>query len=116
VPRSLFVAAPSRLRRFEPIFASATRVRGIEYAARGLVRIAHHADGAVLAEVQGQERYTVELRAAAGVLRASCSCPHFLKGEACKHLWATLMVAERDRILPKAEELRLTGLGAAADA
>ncbi len=114
--RSLFAAAPSSLRRFESHFAAVTRARGIDYAARGLVRITQTVHDAVAAQVEGQERYDVALRAAGRVLRARCTCPHFVKGEACKHLWATLMVADRARALPRGDELRALELDAFLDA
>jgi superfamily II DNA or RNA helicase len=106
VTRTLFAAAPSSLRRLEGIFTPITRVRGVDYATRGFVRIVRTTPEAVIAEVRGQQRYDVELHAVDSVLRASCSCPHFLGGDACKHVWATLLVAERDGVLPHGDELR----------
>src|SRR6185437_5068742 len=100
VPRSSSAAAPSALRRFEPLFTPATRARGIDYAARGQVRILRVTPEGIVAEVRGQQYYDVELHAAGGVLSASCTCPHFSGGDGCKHLWATLVVAEHDRKLP----------------
>ncbi len=113
VIRTLFAAAPSGLRRFEGLFSSVTRARGLDYAARGYVRIVRTTHEAVIAEVRGQQPYDVELHAVGSVLRASCTCPHFSGGDACKHVWATLLVADRDRALPLVgHELRSIELGA----
>jgi uncharacterized Zn finger protein len=106
VTRMLFAVAPSSLRRFERLFASVTRARGIDYATRGYVGIVRTTREAVIAEVRGQKRYDVELHAVGSVLRASCTCPHFLRGDAYKHLWATLVAADRDRALRPGDELR----------
>ncbi|MBV9948365.1 MAG: SWIM zinc finger family protein, partial [Myxococcales bacterium] len=115
MPPRLFAAAPSRLRRFESAFDPIICARGVDYAARGQVHVVESSPGALVAEVRGQQRYKVALRAVGTVLRARCTCPHFEGGDACKHLWATLMVADRERLLPGGDTLRsisLDGLAA----
>ena len=56
--------------------------------------------GEVVARVRGTSKYRVRLRMRGSKLLASCSCPYFSpQGEPCKHLWATLLLAEARGLL-----------------
>jgi hypothetical protein len=114
--RASFAAASPRLRRFEPFFSSRTRVRGLQYAAAGKVSLTEANHAWLAATVRGTDRYEVELALRGGKLAASCTCPYFAdSAEACKHVWATLLVGEDEEALPwlsAAQRLVLDPFGA----
>jgi superfamily II DNA or RNA helicase len=63
------------------------------------VEITAYLDDCVEAEVEGSARspYQVVLdwsAAGQGILRATCSCPHYEDGFLCKHIWATILAAD----------------------
>jgi superfamily II DNA or RNA helicase len=109
VPTSESVRSSDRLRRtFDPLVVS----RGDLYALRGVVAIRYGDANRVAAHVQGTQLYDVSLRYTrrerrGGTLACACSC-----GDAravrrlCKHVWATLRVAERRGHLSSAERDR----------
>ena len=86
-----------RLRRcFDPLVVA----RGDLYALRGVVTIRHGDADRVAARVQGTETYDVGLRYTrrdrGGTIACSCSCSHArTTRRLCKHVWATLRIAER---------------------
>jgi uncharacterized Zn finger protein len=93
---AVFDASPTLLRRFQGLFSARSRSRGVDYAARGRVEIVDANDAWLMAEVQGSDRYQVELDLRGNALHASCTCPLFTGSmEACKHLWATLRLVAR---------------------
>lgn len=56
--------------------------------------------GEVVARVRGTSKYRVRVRLRGSKLLASCTCPYFNpQGEPCKHLWATLLLAEARGLL-----------------
>jgi superfamily II DNA or RNA helicase len=77
-------------------------VRGRAAAYRGLVRIVRGAPTGVWATVRGSSTYNVALTLEGNELHASCSCPYFEGNGACKHLWATLLEADRRGYLGEA--------------
>jgi superfamily II DNA or RNA helicase len=96
-PSSGQALSGDRLRRsFDPLVVS----RGEVYALRGAVTIRHGDASSVHARVAGTERYEVTLRhsrrgRAGGTLSCSCSCGHAQTARRlCKHVWATLRVAD----------------------
>ncbi|QUV80585.1 SWIM zinc finger family protein [Chloracidobacterium thermophilum] len=44
--------------------------------------------------------YRVELLHDDDVLVVSCTCPYFEEGQVCKHIWATVRLAEEQKRLP----------------
>ncbi len=70
-------------------------VRKCAAAYRGRVRIVQGTPTGVWATVRGSSTYNVALTLEGNELHASCSCPYFEGAGACKHLWATLLAAER---------------------
>lgn len=86
---------------FASSFSSTTRNRGRSYSTSGRVRICQVDTECVRAEVSGSRRtpYSVEIDGsdtADGEVMATCTCPHYEDGYLCKHIWATLLVIDRE--------------------
>ncbi len=80
-------------------FPPTVRYKGEAYATRGNVRILRGNELGVEALVQGTDQYQVRIRRDPNGARTrftfNCSCPYFEKySDPCKHLWATLRVAD----------------------
>ncbi len=76
-------------------FSDAVRSRGQVYLAKGRVSLMSAKPNEVVAKVRGTTKYRVRVRLRGAKLLASCSCPYFSpQGEPCKHLWATLLLAD----------------------
>ncbi|MCP5154241.1 MAG: DEAD/DEAH box helicase [Ectothiorhodospiraceae bacterium] len=72
------------------------RTRGERYLDEGRVALADVRPAMALAHVQGSSsrRYDVTLRWLDGgtvFLAVECTCPHYERGDFCKHLWATVV-------------------------
>ena len=81
-------------------FSDAVRARGQSYLVKGRVTLMAARRGEVVARVRGTSKYRVRLRMRGSKLLASCTCPYFSpQGEPCKHLWATLLMAEARGLL-----------------
>jgi superfamily II DNA or RNA helicase len=81
-------------------FSDAVRARGQSYLVKGRVTLLAARRGEVVARVRGTSKYRVRLRMRGSKLLASCTCPYFSpQGEPCKHLWATLLMAEARGLL-----------------
>jgi SNF2-related domain/Helicase conserved C-terminal domain/SWIM zinc finger len=84
-------------------FADAVRARGQSYHAKGRVSLISSMPDAVTARVRGTAQYRVKLRIRGINLFASCTCPYFgPTGEPCKHLWATILMADSRSLLSAA--------------
>ena len=85
-------------------FAEGVKSRGQSYFDKGRVAITSAKAGEiVVAKVRGTEPYRVKLRVRGGRLHASCTCLYFgPEGEACKHLWATILAADARGLLQAA--------------
>jgi hypothetical protein len=84
-------------------FSDAVRSRGQSYFVKGRVAVMAARPGEVVAKVRGTSKYRVRLRMRGSKLLASCTCPYFSpQGEPCKHLWATLLLAEARGLLQSA--------------
>ncbi len=84
-------------------FSDAVRSRGQSYFVKGRVTLLAARAGEVVARVRGTVKYRVRLRLRGSKLLTSCSCPYFSpQGEPCKHLWATLLLAESRGLLQSA--------------
>lgn len=91
-------------------FSDAVRSRGQSYFAKGRVAISAAAPGEVIARVRGTAKYRVRLRIRGAKLHASCTCPYFgPSGEPCKHIWATVLLADSRGLLqaPPVRPLKL---------
>src|SRR5580692_5589077 len=81
-------------------FSDAVRSRGQSYFVKGRVSLMAARAGEVVARVRGTSKYRVRVRLRGSKLLASCTCPYFNpQGEPCKHLWATLLLAEARGLL-----------------
>lgn len=87
-------------------FSSGVRSKGSSYARQGRVAIESYGGHNMQAVVQGSghREYDVEFtwHGRSKLIEAYCSCPHFDGGDFCKHLWATLLVADEQRMSPPA--------------
>ncbi len=84
-------------------FNDAVRSRGQSYFAKGRVVITGATAGEVVARVRGTAKYRVRLRLRGGKLHVMCSCPYFTPtGDPCKHLWATVLMADARNLLASA--------------
>jgi superfamily II DNA or RNA helicase len=61
-----------------------------------VVTIVDHSPDSVDAIVRGSVNYFVRLRVHDRFLISACTCPYFSEGEPCKHLWATVLKADRE--------------------
>jgi superfamily II DNA or RNA helicase len=90
---------PSLAEYLSPQFSRATRDRGLAYFEEGRVRITRRTDEEIEASVRGSARYDVLLlmnlddgdRWQLGI---ACTCPYASDGQACKHVWATILAAD----------------------
>jgi hypothetical protein len=74
--------------------------RGREYFQRGSVELLDGGARSVHATVEGSQRYRVNLSRLGKVIKAACSCPYCQdNAQTCKHIWATLLSAERQGYL-----------------
>ena len=83
-------------------FNSGVRQRGNKYFWEKRVRIQSGSAEQVTARVRGGRTYEVRLELDRGDLFAACDCAYFDSGEACKHIWATIMAAEQSGYLSAA--------------
>jgi superfamily II DNA or RNA helicase len=96
--------------RVQHAFRSLIRERGRAYQRGGFVALDEVCRERVTADVLGSAPvpYRVELRPIAQARRtglgASCTCPHFARGEACKHVFATILELDAEGVrLPDVE-------------
>src|SRR4051794_24950958 len=81
-------------------FHDAVRSRGQSYFAKGRVVVTGATANEVVARVRGTAKYRVRLRLRGGKLHVTCSCPYFgPTGDPCKHLWATVLMADARGLL-----------------
>jgi hypothetical protein len=86
------VHLPQEIFRFFPV---TVRERGESYFRRGAVELIADTDTEIDAAVTGGELYAVQIRNEDGLLALSCTCPFADEHYVCKHLWATLLEADR---------------------
>jgi hypothetical protein len=86
---------PSAIAPLKDFFAPGVISRGEGY--RDRVDVESRADEQLVARVRGTAPYRVVLRLDGGRVSGACSCPYASGSEPCKHLWATLRVAEKLR-------------------
>jgi hypothetical protein len=90
--------------RFASRFSDPVRSRGRAYFATGRVIIVAGDKQVVRAFVTGGERYEVSLRIEGRELLVACTCPYY-DNSLCKHIWATMLAAERKGHLTGADHL-----------
>src|SRR3954468_13152376 len=84
-------------------FSHEVRKRGTDYFVRGAVRIVDAKPGRVRAQVTGTRVYRVELDFDDDDFTNECSCPYYEQWGECKHIWATILQAEREGLLGERE-------------
>jgi superfamily II DNA or RNA helicase len=89
--------------KLAPRFDRATQFKGIAIVQARRVNVLDWSDTYVEARVQGSNLYTVELDWN-NALRYSCTCPAYDKFGECKHIWATVLEADRLGALRRALE------------
>lgn len=90
--------------RFASSFTERVRNRGKVYFARGRVSILSGDKQLTQAIVRGSEKYDVSLRVEGQNLLVGCTCP-YNETSLCKHIWATMLAAERKGYLTGAGHL-----------
>jgi superfamily II DNA or RNA helicase len=84
--------------RFSVYFDTGVRTRGEQYV--DAVRVVENSGRRLVARVQGTELYAVGVEKAQHALRVFCTCPYCDDEiSPCKHVWATLVLAERRSLL-----------------
>lgn len=81
-------------------FAPSVRERGDALLQAGRVVSFESQGNRLVANVRGSMTYLVEILHDGDALVASCTCLHFEEGNFCKHIWATVRVAEQKSVLP----------------
>jgi superfamily II DNA or RNA helicase len=82
--------------------------RGLQLFERGSVQLTTVETNHVHADVHGGNVYEVCLQFLYGDLVVACACPYFADRGACKHIWATILQADREGALrAAANESRL---------
>jgi hypothetical protein len=88
-------------------FGISSRKRGDEYFRLNRVKVRAGSSTELSAVVTGSEPYEVLLKFSGSKLAVSCTCPHFLDhGQACKHLWAAILTADKESFLADASSAK----------
>ena len=88
-------------------FDFSSRKRGDEYFRRNRVKVRAGSSTELSATVKGSEPYQVLLKVSGSKLAVSCTCPYFLDhGQACKHLWAAILTADKEGFLADASSAK----------
>src|SRR5215831_17039064 len=85
--------------------------RGQHLVNAGAVRVTEQGPDHIYAKVTGSEEYDVRVTYRRDArnrdnLLVSCTCPYFDDYSRCKHIWAVILQASRDRALSTAEYAR----------
>ena len=81
---------------FKHYFLASDKSRGKQYFRESRVTITHANSRAARATVRGNRDYNVEPEFDSDEMYGSCTCPRYMDGEHCKHIWATLLQLEHD--------------------
>jgi superfamily II DNA or RNA helicase len=76
-------------------FAARIQYRGARYFRERAVEVRFQSPARLGAVVRGRLDYQVSLAISDGRLNVACTCPYFDQGEECKHIWATILEADR---------------------
>jgi superfamily II DNA or RNA helicase len=81
---------------FQPLFSEGSRERGESYFRQGRVSVTRATPTAATAAVRGTGWYTVSIDVTADGVRVTCDCSFIQEyGAPCKHIWGTILGAER---------------------
>jgi superfamily II DNA or RNA helicase len=100
----------------EPQFPAGLRERGEKYFYQGRVTIQHSGADFIEAVVRGSTRYDVDvlLEPASSALEVFCSCPYAEEHGLCKHIWATLLMADERNLMQPLAAVAMLALRHAA--
>jgi superfamily II DNA or RNA helicase len=84
--------------------------RGVQLFESGAVRLTTVEPNHVHADVHGGNVYEVCVQFLYGDLVVACGCPYFADRGACKHIWATILQADREGALRSAANERRLNL------
>ncbi len=91
---------PALTRFLAPDVPGGSRAKGRAYFLDGAVSRISGDQWSANATVRGSRNYTVAVRRTGDAFTASCDCPYFTdRSIICKHIWAALLEAERQRFL-----------------
>jgi superfamily II DNA or RNA helicase len=82
-------------------FTTKVKNRANEYFNGKHVEITAHTPTSVEAAVEGTEDYYVKLdwsKHAKGELEVACTCPYYFDQGPCKHIWATILEVDRQKL------------------
>lgn len=82
---------------WEHFFKPEVRRSGHVFVTKGKVALMHPSDTELQAYIRSSPPFKVQFKSTTvdgTFVTASCSCPQAKKGQLCKHMWATLVVAE----------------------
>ncbi|MEI8376491.1 MAG: SNF2-related protein [Planctomycetota bacterium] len=84
-------------------FDSGVRNRGYQYFHEGRVSVRGHGLNEFRASVHGSSDYDVVLdwEFSREQLAVYCTCPYYDDHESCKHIWATILAADKAKIGPR---------------
>lgn len=91
-------------------FAARIQHRGAQYFRDRAVEVRFQSPTRLEAIVSGRRDYQVRLAVSDGRLNVACTCPYFDQGEECKHIWATILQADRLNSLSVATRYDRLGL------
>ncbi len=82
---------------WEDFFKPEVRRAGQVFVSKGKVALMHPSDTELQAYIRSSPPFKVQFKSpsvASTLVTATCTCPQSKKGQLCKHIWATLVVAE----------------------
>src|SRR3954470_9242943 len=100
---------------FAAAFSPKVRDRGERYYSNGAVEIEYALGNLLEATVTGGEMYDISAQIDGETLRVECTCKFVEQGELCKHIYATLLAADKQRFgadLPAPKRIDLQSEGA----
>jgi len=83
-------------KRFSDAVPADVRERGEKYFRQGRVRVVRRSKTDYGTEVRGSHLYEVDFELTDQSLFVSCTCPYSQDYGDCKHIWASLLAADRD--------------------
>lgn len=82
-------------------FTTKVKNRAVEYYEGHRVHITDHTPNSVEAVVDGSEEYDVRLdwsKHAKGEMEVACTCSYYFDHGPCKHIWATILEVDRQKL------------------
>jgi uncharacterized Zn finger protein len=76
-------------------FDGDVRYRGEQYQREGRVEVVSDDESILQAKVRGARQYEVDIELMKGKVIVNCTCPYADGYEPCKHIWASVLEADR---------------------